>query len=41
MKKNKNKNSKEERFSTIFAKRQIYYYYAFFWTLLILYLFIK
>jgi len=41
MKKNKKNNSKAEGFATIFARKHIYYYYAFFWILLILYLFIK
>ncbi len=32
---------KDKRISSIFVKKHIYYYYAFFWLMLILYLFLK
>ena len=39
--KTKKKNYGEKSISMIFAKKYIYYYYAFIWSILILYLFLK
>jgi len=35
------KNSKQNSISFLFAKKHIYYYYAFIWIVLLLYVFIK
>jgi len=41
MKKNKKNNSKAEGFATVFARKHIYYYYAFFLDLINIISFIK
>ena len=41
MKIKKKINLKDEKISSIFARKYIYYYYGFIWLLLILYLFVK
>ncbi|MDA9081849.1 hypothetical protein N9K25_00720 [Candidatus Pelagibacter sp.] len=41
MKIKKKINVKDEKISSIFARKYIYYYYGFFWLLLILYLLVR